>query len=255
MKDAPKMAIDVSPEMVTFVGTGPFPIRKPLDSAVTFYFDGFREGAAPILGFRPDGSLDRLEERPLVFLVQKHACERIFGFVPGDAGRWHLTSRLRKLGLSVIECEAQGEARSTLRLARSIELLCQLHAALKARELLPVAGDGSLGELDIARIANARRILDQRWHEKLTIVELARLAGINRDKLVRGFRELYATTIAEMLSERRLTEARKLLLVTDLPVSTVAFRCSYLNNASFTRAFTRRYGLAPTELRRMGIAA
>ena len=255
MQNAPKEAIDVSPEMVTFVGTGPFLPRKALDAAVTFYFDGFGGSAAPILGFRPDGSLDGLEDLSLVFLVQKQACERIFGFAPDKAGRWHLTSRLRKLALSLIECEAHGEARSTLRLARSIELLCQLHAALEARELLPVAGDGSLSELDIARIANARRILDQRWQEKLTIAELARLAGINRDKLVRGFRELYATTIAELLSERRLTEARRMLLVTDLPVSTVAFRCSYLNNASFTRAFTRRYGLAPTELRRMGVAA
>ena len=118
-----------------------------------------------------------------------------------------------------------------------------------------MVGGGSFGEKDIAKIAEARRMIDLRWHEKITIAEIARGVGVNRDKLVRGFRMLYGNSIAQILAERRLEEARRLLLASDLPVATVGYRCSYLNNASFTRAFTRRFGVAPSELRRTGIAA
>lgn len=250
-----KAAVNVSTEMLTFVGNGGFPEAELPEGSVVFYFDGFGEGAAPVLGCCGTASLDDLVGMPLVLVVQRQACRRIFGFELASGSRWHLSGRLRALALSLIDCEATGEARVTLRLARSIELLCQVHAALTSGELIAVSGEGALSEMDVARIANARRIIDQRWQEKLTIAELASHAGINRDKLVRGFRDLYDATIAEVLTERRLAEARQMLLATDLPVASVAYRCSYLNNASFTRAFTRRFGLAPTEMRRLGVAA
>lgn len=251
-----KDRIDVSHEMTTFVGSGAVPPGALPPGSVMFFFDGFAEGAAPILGYRSDVALDAMAEVQLVFVVQRAACRRIFGVEPQDkTARWHLPAALRTLALALIDCEASGEARATLRLARSIELLCQIHALLAADELIPLAGDGRLGERDAARIASARQIIDQRWNEKLTITQLSRLAGINRDKLVRGFRELYDTSIADLLAERRLGEARRMLLATDLPVASVAYRCSYLNNASFTRAFTRHFGLAPSAMRRHGIAA
>jgi AraC family transcriptional activator of pyochelin receptor len=48
---------------------------------------------------------------------------------------------------------------------------------------------------------------------------------------------------------------RATALTSDLPVSSVGYACGYLNNASFTRAFARRFGVVPSALRRIGIAA
>ncbi|MBL0917046.1 MAG: helix-turn-helix transcriptional regulator, partial [Sphingopyxis sp.] len=93
---------------------------------------------------------------------------------------------------------------------------------------------------------------DERHH---LFGQLARGPGTNRDKLTRGFRELYNCTVAEALSERRLGQAQRMLAASDLPVASIGYRCGYLNNASFTRAFSRRFGMAPTEMRRVGIAA
>jgi AraC family transcriptional activator of pyochelin receptor len=67
--------------------------------------------------------------------------------------------------------------------------------------------------------------------------------------LSRGFRELYGISVAEAVSERRLDQARRELLATDLPVGLIGYRSGYQNNASFTRAFGRRFGVSPTELR------
>lgn len=250
-----KHAVLVSPEMTTLIGTGPIPDTPLPDNPVVFTFDGFGEGASCTIGYRDAFDLSGLVSTPLVFIVSREACRRIFAIAPDGARTWHLPNALRALALSIIDCEADGEACATLRLARSIELLCQVHAALEAGMLVGVAAEHRLSEMDIARIALARRILDQRWQEKLTVPELARQAGINRDKLMRGFRELYGATVAEILAERRLCEAHSLLLSSDLPVASVAYRCSYRNNASFSRAFSRRFGVAPSALRRMGAAA
>ncbi|MGN6498029.1 MAG: helix-turn-helix transcriptional regulator [Tsuneonella sp.] len=250
-----KQAVIVSHEMTTLVGEGAAPPFAHPAQPVLFAFAGLSDSATPLITYRDHCDLSSLEAAPLVFVVERAACVRLFAHKLIGEHSWHLPSALRALALSIIDCDAPGEARTTLQLARSIELLCQVHAALAEETLVPSCGERALSEHDVARIAAARRAIDQRWHEKLTIADLARVAGINRDKLVRGFRDLYGTTIAEVLSEHRLGEARRMLLASDLPVATVAYRCSYLNNASFTRAFARRFGVAPSALRRAGASA
>jgi AraC family transcriptional activator of pyochelin receptor len=247
-----KQTVIVSHEMTTLVGAGPIPpLVLPCDPVV-FAFDGLAGDEAPLLIHRDCCDLGQLDSALLIFVVERAACLRLFACDSVGEHSWYVPRALEVLARSIVNCEAVGEAQTALRLARSIELLCQLHAALAEGRLVPSGGEGALSERDVGCIAAARRMIDQRWHEKLTIADLACIAGINRDKLVRGFRELYGTTIAEALSEHRLGEARRLLLASDLPVATVAYRCSYLNNASFTRAFSRRYGVVPSELRRMG---
>ena len=246
-----KHSVIVSSEMTTFVGPGACDrLLLPPDALLI----GFGEVGEPVvrtLAFRELES----EAHLLVFAVSREACRRLFGELPDPGGRWYLPSDLRALGQSIIAPECDPAAADTLRLARSIEMLCQFFAALSAGSLVAVDGQPSLSEGDISRIAAARRIVDERWHEKLTIDNIARSCGINRDKLTRGFRELYHCSVGEALSERRLRQARTLLAASDLPVASIGYRCGYLNNASFTRAFSRRFGMAPTAMRRVGIAA
>jgi AraC family transcriptional activator of pyochelin receptor len=246
-----KHSVIVSPEMTTFVGAGACDRLLLPPDALLIGFGGSGGPVVSILTFRELESEDHL----LVFAVSRGACRRLFGTLPEPGGRWYLPSDLRALGQSIVAPECDAVAEDTLRLARSIEMLCQLFAALGAGKLVAVDGQPGLTEGDIARIAAARRIVDTRWDEKLTIDTIARSCGINRDKLTRGFRELYHCSVGEALSERRLRQARTLLAASDLPVASIGYRCGYLNNASFTRAFSRRFGMAPTTMRRMGVAA
>jgi len=246
-----KHPVIVSPEMTTYVGRGTCDRLLLPPDALLLGFGDVGEPVVRMLSFR---QLED-EEQLLVFAVTRAACRRLFGELPDPEARWYLPSDLRLLGQSIVSPDCDAAAADTLRLARSIELLCQFFAALRAGELVPVEGQPSLTESDIARIAAARRIVDTRWHEKLTIDDIAKSCGVNRDKLTRGFRELYQCSVAEALSERRLRQARQMLAASDLPVASIGYRCGYLNNASFTRAFSRRFGMAPTAMRRVGVAA
>ncbi len=166
-----------------------------------------------------------------------------------DAGLWHLPSEVRAIALAIRDCALPSPACETLRLAKSIELLCAVFATSGDGALVPVDGAGALSAVDAGRIVAARRMIDEQWHEKLTLEGIARACGINRAKLTRGFRAMFASSIADAIAERRLGGARTMLLSTDLPVASVGYACGYLNNASFTRAFSRRFGVAPTQLR------
>ncbi|MCP3735743.1 AraC family transcriptional regulator [Sphingomonas sp. RP10(2022)] len=246
-----KARIDVSPEMIAFVGDGPLPAAAWPAGAIGF---AYRLAAATFV-FHPDPQADDLTDADLIFVVCPAACTRIFGAVPVTGGAWHLSSDMRAIALAIQHCRLTGNAAVTLRGAKSIELLCATFEKLGDDSLVPADGAGALRAAEAQRIADARRLIDERWHEKLTLDSISRACGLNRAKLTRGFRSMFAMSVADAITDRRLSGARDMLLATDLPVSSIGYRCGYLNNASFTRAFSRRYGQAPTQLRNHRLAA
>jgi AraC family transcriptional activator of pyochelin receptor len=247
-----KHRIDVSPEMISFVGAGPVDRADwPLDAFALLFHD--LDGGASLL-VAADASPAELAGAALVLAVSAPACRRIFGFAPDDGG-WHLSAAPRAIALALRDCPLPEPARGTLRLAKSLELLCAVMAAMGDDALVPADSGGILSEGDAVRVVAARRLIDERWREKLTLDGIARACGLNRAKLTRGFRLTFGCSVADALAENRLGGARRMLLATDLPVSSVGYACGYLNNASFTRAFSRRFGMAPTHLRQAGVTA
>lgn len=242
--------IEVSPEMTVVLGRaclGGFP--APSDSiAIAYSLGSETEQAAVRFGFRAD------DERGITLFVTRAALTRLGIADADDARDFHLTSELRAIALMLREGPAVAAMSGPYRLAKSIELLCETIAQREAGGLVPLAAEGDLSMEDARRVLAARALIDERWCEKLTLDEIARTCAINRTKLTRGFREMFDCTISEALAERRLSHARRMLLTTDKPVSSIGYENGYLNNASFARAFSRRFGVAPSSLRQ-GIAA
>ncbi|WP_137899525.1 AraC family transcriptional regulator [Sphingomonas sp. 2SG] len=246
-----KTRVEVSPEMFAFIGEGPLPMADWTFEAVAF---GYRLAPATF-DFHPAADADALEAAEIVFVVATTACTRIFGGAPDRAGSWHIPSDMRAIALTLQPGRLASAAAATLRIAKCIELICATFEKLGEGSLIPADGSGALSAGEAQRIAAARRLIDERWHEKLTLDSISRACGLNRAKLTRGFRSMFAMSVADAITDRRLSGARELLLATDLPVSSIGYRCGYLNNASFTRAFSRRYGQAPTQLRNHPLAA
>ena len=247
-------AVILSPEMTMLIGTGPVHgVAFPDDAALlVFGFGGV--GAPATLRLVADASAEPLGDaeegaRSLSCVVACTALDRLFGGIGAHEGRYHLTTTLRTIALAIAECTYAEAARETYRAGKAIELLCETMQALTADALVPLAGESALNQADSGRLVAARRIIDEHWSEKLTLDSLARACGINRAKLTRGFRELYRCTVAEAIAERRLIEASRKLRTTDLPVSSIGYASGYLNNASFSRAFGRRFGVSPSEYR------
>lgn len=245
-----KHRIDVSPEMFAFVGDGAVTAEWPEDWIV-LTFDGVDAGAPARLAtlrHRDDGALAAAD---IVFAVDPSACRRLFGEVPAAGCRWYLPSDLRGMALAITGCDLPEPARATLRLAKSIELLLAILTRAAAGQLVTADDAGALRENEAIRILAARRLIDENWREKLTLDGIARTCGVNRAKLTSGFRAMFNCSIADALAENRLTQARHMLRETDLAISSIGYACGYQNNASFTRAFSRRFGMPPSQLRQI----
>ena len=251
-------AIDVSPEMLTLVGNGAMGDHRWPTMPVALEFDfgspaTFRFHDHPAVAALDEGD----DEIRMIFIVAREACERLLGgeLELANSETFFLPPEMRSIALAIRDCALQPAAALPYRLAKSIELLCEILGAVGAGKLTHVGGPATLSQLDLQRITAARQLIDDQWQEKLTLGQIARSCGINRSKLSRGFRELYRCTVSEALAERRLAEASRQLIATDLPVSLIGYRNGYLNNAAFTRAFGRRFGQSPSHFRACAVAA
>lgn len=245
--------IEVSPEMTAVIGRGAVEGMPMPHDPVILQFDFGGPGGQPAVRI---GALGAGDDADLLFLfVARAAWLRLGGSGPTEEDRfgYHLPTTLREIALALLDCPMQGDARSVYRLAKSLELLCETVRAQRAGALLPLAG-GTLSFADTHRLMTARRMIDERWSEKLTLELIARTCGLNRAKLTGGFRDMFGCTIAEALAERRLSQASRMLLTTDKPVSSIGYANGYLNNASFARAFGRRFGVSPSGYRACAVA-
>ena len=99
--------------------------------------------------------------------------------------------------------------------------------------------------------------MEQVWHileahldeEEFGISQLCEALAMSRSQLYRKFAALTDTTVNQYLQNLRLAKARELLLTTGLNVSEVAYDTGFKNPSHFSRAFSKRYGYAPSQVR------
>lgn len=91
--------------------------------------------------------------------------------------------------------------------------------------------------------------LDRRLGEPLTTAKLAREAGISCSTLHRLFRKHLGDTPINILIDKRIEAARRLLSLTDQPIKEIAFRVGYGNALHFSTEFRKRTGCSPSAWR------
>ncbi len=164
-------------------------------------------------------------------------------------GVFHLPAELRAIAAKAFQYALMGAARVAYRTGKGLELLCETAQLSLHEKLVPLHAGSGLSASDMQRLFVAKRMICEQFGKKLTLHVLARACGLNRAKLTRGFKSVFGVSIADALSEERLLCASVLLQTTNKPVSSIGYEAGYLNNASFTRAFTRRFGVCPSEFR------
>lgn len=122
--------------------------------------------------------------------------------------------------------------------------------ALAADTVLAVAEDEDQSRAEDALIAKeAKRIIDTRFVEKLTIAQIAQELFVGRTHLCEAFQREFAMGLGEYMRERRMEEAVRLLTNTSWTVSQVARAVGYAHASSFIEAFSRYFGISPTRYR------
>ena len=135
-------------------------------------------------------------------------------------------------------------------------------APLVRRELhfrLLTASNGAMLRTLLRRDSHASHIsraierLRADFREAIEVPELARSVGMSPSSFHRHFKLVTATTPLQYQKDLRLTEARRLLMTGDHSVSTAAFEVGYESTTQFSREYSRKYGVPPSEALRRGM--
>lgn len=107
----------------------------------------------------------------------------------------------------------------------------------------------SLRGTEVDKLMAVREWLEANFLQPVTLLDVARVAGLNDFKVKKGFRELFHTTVFTYLTDLRLTYAKQLLLDEKRTVSEVADVLGYSQIHHFTNAFKKRFGYLPHTLK------
>lgn len=98
-------------------------------------------------------------------------------------------------------------------------------------------------------VAMVRHIAEH-FREPLTVADVAAAAGLHPNYAMSQFRRVVHTTVVDYLRQRRLAEARRLLVTTDLAVERVSAESGFGSVSRFYTAFTTACGVPPATFRR-----
>jgi AraC family transcriptional activator of pobA len=88
-------------------------------------------------------------------------------------------------------------------------------------------------------------VIETRFTEPISLRDVARSVNRSPGHLTTIVRDKTGRTVQQWINERRMVEARRLLLQTDLTVSAVASRVGFLDAGYFIRTFRQAHDLTP----------
>jgi AraC family transcriptional regulator, transcriptional activator of pobA len=92
--------------------------------------------------------------------------------------------------------------------------------------------------------------LVDKYHAQMhQVKEYAEIMGESPVQLNRAIKSVSGKTASDLIIERLILEAKRLLLFSDLSNKEVAFKLNYEDPSYFTRIFRRKTGFTPTEFR------
>ena len=83
----------------------------------------------------------------------------------------------------------------------------------------------------------------------LTVDDVAKHVSLSPHQLNNILKREYNMTINQLITERRMIEAKKLLETTNIAISEIAAMCGFLERNYFTNSFIKRYQISPALFR------
>ncbi len=92
--------------------------------------------------------------------------------------------------------------------------------------------------------------IDKNYAEPITLSTLATKCYFNPSYISREFKKISGKGFKEYLIEKRITEASKFLIQTELPVEKIQLNVGFSDKTRFFKEFSKLYGCTPLEYRK-----
>ena len=115
-----------------------------------------------------------------------------------------------------------------------------------ASETVPTEGESDINGL----IRKISAFIDENYQSSITVRDIATHFNISEYYLIRRFKSIMGMPPYNYLINRRIAEAKKILALTEDPVSEVALKCGFSDSAGFIACFKSRTGSTPLQYRK-----
>ena len=136
------------------------------------------------------------------------------------------------------------------RLHGIIQRLLRVHRGeMRKTEDLEAARPATREEL-YRRLHRARDYVAACFDQPVLLQDLARVACLSENHLLRTFRQAFGVTPHQYLTSVRLAEARRLLAANGRTVTDICLAVGFESLGSFSTLFRRQFGISPHRFRR-----
>lgn len=131
-------------------------------------------------------------------------------------------------------------------LENEFKISAQIHTIFSELLSMDVDSEGQQDSL----ITEAMAYMEQRFHEPMTVQELAGVVGLSPYYFSRLFRKYTNMSPHAYLIDLRIAFARDLLASSQHPIEQIAERCGFNSIQHFIRCFRQHVGCSPREYRK-----
>ena len=149
--------------------------------------------------------------------------------------------------LDAIQRELENDQPGNLRAARAYVSLLSVWIE---RQALRLGDEGQKNDASRRLVARFTTLMEQKFRSGAGVGDLAAELGVTATHLTRCCRLTSGRSAIDLLQDRRIFEARKLLAETKMPINVIGARLGFTSAAYFTRAFQNRTGTSPRDFRR-----
>jgi len=136
------------------------------------------------------------------------------------------------------------------RMHELMQLLLHVREGTKKEALALNAVRVSTREELYRRLIRAKDYISACFDRPLTLKEIASVACLSPNHLLRSFRQAFHQTPHQFLNAKRLEHAQNMLAHSELSVTDICFAVGFESLSSFSRMFRHHTGFSPNEYRR-----
>ena len=103
---------------------------------------------------------------------------------------------------------------------------------------------------NVHKIEKVLSYIHKNYSKKITLDDLAEIAGTSKKNLCHLFKKITEKTPVEYLNEFRITKAKSKLHNTDMCITDIAFACGFNDLSYFIKTFRSYNNISPTKFRK-----